>query len=238
MSGATRGNCKIFLCFLYKFNFQRQKEYEEEFLRKRLKDKKRAATIARIKESENLLKFLLVDEVIRQEWEKEQRKKPAEKVREYVKANKLPGEHALREKLMKKRELAMRSQVRSDSTGDTVIYIFQVVKKTFDQGNEVPQTKKISVEELALADAINRDLTKTQYDIHRQRQRMYKECQDRRDQLLRETEHRLQKFRSKFKDDSVFDRQKIVSKSDTKSITINIKTKSIDEYIEKNKNGV
>lgn len=99
---------EILLNFVF---FQRQRECEEELLRKKLKDKKRAATIARIKESENLLKFLLVDEAIRIEWEKEQKKKPTERVREYIKANKLPGENALREKLMKKRELEMRSEV-------------------------------------------------------------------------------------------------------------------------------
>ena len=57
---------------------------------------------------------------------------------------------------------------------------------------------------------------------------------ERRDKLLRETEHRLQKFRSKFKEDSVFDRQKLAAPEQKKSITINIKTKTIEEIRAKN----
>uniref|UniRef100_A0A914PHY3 Uncharacterized protein n=1 Tax=Panagrolaimus davidi TaxID=227884 RepID=A0A914PHY3_9BILA len=65
---------------------------------------------------------------------------------------------------------------------------------------------------------------------------MYKEMKEKRDKLLRDTEHRLHKFRSKFKEDSVFDRQKLAA-PENKSITINIKTKSIEEYIERNKSS-
>uniref|UniRef100_A0AC35GPA7 Uncharacterized protein n=1 Tax=Panagrolaimus sp. PS1159 TaxID=55785 RepID=A0AC35GPA7_9BILA len=200
---------------------ERQREFDEEHLRKKLKDKKRASTIARINESENLLKFLLVDEAIRVEWEREQKKRPADKIREYVKANKLPGENALREKLLKKRELEMRSEV---------------VGKTFRQTNGHSKTKLLGPEELALSEALDRELTQTQFNIHRQRQRMYKEMKEKRDKLLRDTEHRLHKFRSKFKEDSVFDRQKLAA-PENKSITINIKTKSIEEYIERNKSS-
>lgn len=92
----------------------------------------------------------------------------------------------------------------------------------------------LAPEDIALAEAIEGELTQSQYDIHRQRQRMYKEMKERREKLLKDTEHRLQKFRSKFKEDPVFDRQKLAA-PEYKSITINIKTKSIDEIIEQTK---
>uniref|UniRef100_A0A914Y826 Uncharacterized protein n=1 Tax=Panagrolaimus superbus TaxID=310955 RepID=A0A914Y826_9BILA len=119
---------------------------------------------------------------------------------------------------MRKRELEMRSEV---------------VRKTFHQTNCHSKSKRLGPEELALGEALDRELTQSQYDIHRQRQRMYKEMKEKRDKLLKDTEHRLHKFRSKFREDSVFDRQKLAA-PENKSITINIKTKSIDEFIQKN----
>uniref|UniRef100_A0A7E4UQ40 A-kinase anchor protein 17A n=1 Tax=Panagrellus redivivus TaxID=6233 RepID=A0A7E4UQ40_PANRE len=189
----------------------RQRECAEELLRKKLKDKKRHQANVRIQESENLLKFLLVDEVVRIEWEKEQRKRPADKIKEYVKAKQLPGEDDLRQKLMKKREAEIRAEV---------------AKRKF---NPNPSSKSDENDQLPIADNIKSDLTApTPYDAHQRRKQMLRDCRSRRRKLLKEVGARLQRYRTKFKEEPIFDRLKLAPpEALKKSININIKTTNL-----------
>uniref|UniRef100_A0AC34R8Y8 Uncharacterized protein n=1 Tax=Panagrolaimus sp. JU765 TaxID=591449 RepID=A0AC34R8Y8_9BILA len=172
---------------------EKQRELDEDYLRKRLKDKKRQQTLQRIRESENLLKYLLVDEVIRIEWEKEQERNVQDKIKDYVKTKKLPEENLLRKKLLKKMELELRSGV---------------AKK--------PMKNELTVPTLT---------------PHQKRRKMLKEMKSRRTKLLKYIDGKLQRYRSKFKEDPVFDRQKLAAPEPQKQISINIKTKNLDEIV-------
>lgn len=172
----------------------------------------------RILESENLIKFLLVDEVVRIEWENNHKTNADHLIKDYAK--KLPNEDILRTKLIKNKEIEMRSSI---------------AKKRFDTTTSKQSSSKWKP--IGVAETITEELTYiSSTTAHEDRKRIHREYQNRRKKLLRQIDTRLEKFRSKFKEDPYFDRQKIETQ-ETKQIPIVIKTKCIEELIMKEQNG-